>query len=291
MNQDLCLLFHCLSVDPTWTPRYHPELFVCGEQLEQFLTDLKRQGYIFRLPNEAQGTEGPVCSVTFDDGYYNVHHFLPIAEKLEIPFLIFLTSYNVQHQVPFIWDLWEAINHSVFEYGSVDYDDFYGRLTAGQKELIYDDNYRPFTKDELEELSASPWVKYGLHSHTHQPLVGIGMEDLKKDLETNRRFLDQFGNALTTDFSLPNGACEPKLIPELLAMFERVYTIEGGCYHTADRVINRISLVNTEMWGSLESQVDRSFSLRSRIRRRFPMLASCKRSADRVVRQFKRWVR
>ena len=34
--------------------------------------------------------------------------FLETAERHAIPFILFVTSYNVMHRIPFMWDVWEA---------------------------------------------------------------------------------------------------------------------------------------------------------------------------------------
>ena len=133
---------------------------------------LKNEGYRFVLPGEAAEKNGPVCSVTFDDGYYNNRHFLETAEKHNIPFILFVTSYNVMHRIPFMWDVWEATRTGRWPISSVSYKRLYESMSPDERELLSNDTHRPFTPEELEAFAAHPLVRLAPHGHTHQPMVG-----------------------------------------------------------------------------------------------------------------------
>jgi peptidoglycan/xylan/chitin deacetylase (PgdA/CDA1 family) len=246
----------------------HKELFVHLSDVEALVRNLKEEGYRFALPGDIRQSDGPVCSLTFDDGYFNNHSFLEVAEKYDIPFILFLTSYNVIHGLPFIWDIWEATRTEKWPISSADYRKLYESLNRNERELLYNDSHRPFTQDELGTFAAHPLVHLAPHGHTHQPMVGKYLKRIDPEIDNNLTFLAKYGNTLKDDFSLPCGLYTGRSQKRLLTRFDRIYTIDGGGFSPDDRVINRISLINPDFGGPLREQIKQSFGLKRRLLRK-----------------------
>lgn len=265
---NICLCIHCVSREGSPAPLAHREIYIPMAELRELLATLKSEGYTFALPGEATGKNQPVCSVTFDDGYSNIRSFLEIADAYEIPFIVFLNSYNVVHQVPFIWDIWEATRTARWPISAANYRRLYESLSQDERTLLQNDAHRPFTPEELEAFSAHPLVRLAPHGHTHQPMVGRYLDGMDAEIDENLAFLASFKNTLPGDFSLPCGFYTQRLSRALLARFDRVYTIDGGGFATGNRVIHRISLISPEYGGNLRDQIRRSFGVKARLLRK-----------------------
>jgi peptidoglycan/xylan/chitin deacetylase (PgdA/CDA1 family) len=249
-------------------PQAHRELFIEPAELQTLFGSLKSEGYRFTLPGDAREDNQPVCCVTFDDGYFNNRYFIEIAEKNDIPFILFLNSYNVTHQVPFIWDIWEATRTARWPLSSADYRILYESLSPDEKSLLNNDAHRPFTPEELECFAAHPLVHLAPHGHTHQPMVGRYLEGMDAEIDSNLAFLAPYQNTLPGEFSMPCGLYTGRLKRKLLTRFTRIYTIDGAGFKSGDRIIDRISLISPEYGGDLREQIKRSFGVKARLMRK-----------------------
>lgn len=266
--ENLCLVIHCIQDGERQEPRTHRELFIQRDDIEELILSLKMEGYNFALPFDAENSDAPVCSLTFDDGYFNNSYFLELAEKHSVPFILFLTSYNIIHQVPFIWDIWEATRTTNWHISSYNYTKLYDSLSIDEKNLLKVDSHRPFTLDELKVFASHPMVCLALHGHTHQPTVGKYLKGMDAEIASNISLLAKFKNASIEDFSLPCGLYTSNMKRKLLKRVKRIYTIDGGGFSLGERVIHRISLINPDVGGPLRDQIRRSFSLKSRLLRK-----------------------
>lgn len=246
----------------------HKELFIQQDDIEKLILRLKEKGYQFQLPQHVSKDDPPTCSFTFDDGYYNNTFFLELATKHNIPFILFLNSFNIIHELPFIWDIWEATTSATWKMSAFHYEELYKRLTSEEKGLLKNENHRPFTSDELMSFSSHPLSHLSLHTHTHQPLVGKYLKRMDAELTLNAHFLQNYQKFLPTDFSLPCGFYTNFTLKKLLKKFDRIYTAEGGGFKALDRVVHRISLINPAIGGDLMAQIERSFLWERRLKRR-----------------------
>lgn len=266
--KNLCLVIHCLRDKSSPEPIVHRELFIPLADVQELLIYLKAEGYCFKLPGDIGRSSEPVCSLTFDDGYFNNSYFLETAEKNGVPFILFLTSYNVIHQVPFIWDIWEATRAERWPISSHNYQKHYEKLNDNEKDLLNNDSHRPFTQEELDTFAAHPLVHLAPHGHTHQPLVGEYLKGMDAEIDNCLAFLTRYGNALKEDFSLPCGFCTGRVKKRLLKRFKRIYIEDGGDFLPGGRIINRVSLINPSVGGPLREQIRRNFSIKTRLLRK-----------------------
>lgn len=265
----LCLLAHCISVPQSPTPLAHPELFIPLADLDRLLCQLHEDKFLFCLPNDAPPGAPKTCSFTFDDGYANNAHFLSLAEKHRLPFVLFVSSINIAEQLPFLWDVASLAGSGRIRMIE-DYRLAYQHLDPGAaRKLLRDENHRPFQLDELRAFADCELTHLALHTHSHQPLVGRFLSGAGLEIEENLKFLSQFPRVLSRDFALPCGFYTPgtaKFFTKNLV--DRVYTIDGGAAAPGSSIIHRISLINPKMGGALMSQVRNSFSWKAKFRRK-----------------------
>jgi peptidoglycan/xylan/chitin deacetylase (PgdA/CDA1 family) len=249
-------------------PLAHRELFIPVRELDKMIILLKKEGYQFTLPSEIGKCNGPTCSLTFDDGYYNNIYFLEIAEKYNIPFILFITSYNIINEIPFIWDIWEASGKIGWRMAAFDYRKLYENLTDAEKNLLKNKDHRPFTVEELRSFASHPLVHLAAHTHTHQPIVGRYRHSLNDELDQNIFFLRNFHCFLPDDFSVPCGLYTASTKKLLLQRFQRIYTIDAHNFSPGDRFIGRISLINPDIGGDLISQIKKALRPIARMKRK-----------------------
>ncbi len=284
-NQNICLVFHGLRFANETAP-YHRELFISVDEAESLLSQLKTAGYSFALPGDVGSEAGPTCSITFDDGYFNNTRFLPLAERHNVPFMLFVASYNIRNQIPFVWDAWAAAKNEPWPLSKIDYRGLYkdfqsAGLAAKSQELASSDLYRPFSVSELKQFAQHPKVHLALHSETHQPAVGCYTSRLTAEIAENKKFLGDLMTSAGTktpnakisidDFAFPCGLYDSRSMREARKNCSRVYTIDGGPMKNGP-VISRISLVSPEVGGPLEQQIERWLGWKMRVRRQLTNL-------------------
>ena len=268
-SMHLCLLAHCISVPSSPPPLTHSELFIPLNDLDRLLGQLSEGQFKFCLPNAVPSEAPKTCSFTFDDGYVNNTHFLSLAEKYRLPFVLFVNSINIEQQLPFLWDA-NMMTSVSWRFWSDDYREAYRSLDPSTvKRLLADDNHRPFRLSELQAFSANKWAHLALHTHSHQPLVGCHIHQTATELNTNLKFLQPFPRALTRDLALPCGLYTRQTTRHLLnnKIVDRIYTIDGGKMDLNKSFVSRISLINPLMGGDLMSQIKKACSWRAKLRK------------------------
>lgn len=268
LPQHLCLLMHCLRRSPAERILAHRELFIDLSEVERLIRALQGQGYRFVLPGDASASQGQTCSLTFDDGYYNNSYILELAECYQIPLILFVSSYNIVHRMPFIWDIWDVRCRGKWRFSTADYEALYEGVTPQERLALGSDSHRPFTAEELKVFASCAHVYLASHTHTHQPLVGRYCDRMSKELDLSSQFLGTFQKFLPDEFSLPCGLYTSATKKQLSQRFRRIYTIDGGGFLPGAREISRISLVNTDIGGDLMTQIIRACHRMAQLRRK-----------------------
>jgi peptidoglycan/xylan/chitin deacetylase (PgdA/CDA1 family) len=263
--RNLCLLFHCIKNDCNDYAQANPSLYISLKEIEDLLQALINKGYNFSLPGK--GNESSACSITFDDGYSNNRLFLPLAKKYKVPFLLFLSSYYSQNQVPYIWDLMEFHKKDSWSFYKDDYYKSLNTLSLEQKNSLMDEAHRPLTTEEIKKLDLEEEFFLASHTHTHQPFFGSFEENSENEINQNISYLEQFDSFISTEFSFPCGISSRSKRKELLSKFKRIYTVDGGSYKQEDRVINRISLTSPRYSGPLLQQIENQLKLSYKFKR------------------------
>jgi len=160
-----------------------------------------------------------VVSLTFDDGYKdNLTNALPILEKLEVPFSIFVVTRFLEGDT-FMWwyELWDIINKSefiLFDKKKHNLDSSASKINTfffltkilinldleSQKILLkelrasnYNINYNDLCLDwnDIQFLSSHNLVTIGNHTHSHLRLINLNENDLFNEIAESKNILEK----------------------------------------------------------------------------------------------------
>jgi hypothetical protein len=257
-RKHLCLAFHCLKGSPEEAIEYNSELFVSLTDIKELILELKDRHYYFTLPHLIKNDDIKTCSITFDDGYFNNSLFLDLAQEYKIPFILFVTSFNIINKMPYLWDIKASYCDNDWHFIKSNYAELYGDVNKSELPLkLTSDQHRPFTIDELKSLSSNEFCYIANHTIWHQPLThNVSLKNVDFFSQCND-FLNNFDGSLKKDIALPCGLLSRSNRKILLQHFDRIYTINGGYFSHYDRIINRISLVSPVDGSKLIDQVDK----------------------------------
>lgn len=216
----------------------------------------------------------PVAVITFDDGYSgNRSTLLPVIESLNIPVTVFVATKAVQDRLVYWYDrLISALQSDKAveldlaglglglyrinrEKGAENWREIQ-RLLSGLKTfeplkrtravedilgslagLSEKDHYRleHLSVEEVRELSESPLVTIGAHSHCHNILTQLSREELRESVKRSKLLLQEWTGRNVTFFSYPNGNYDEKVIDAVKAEgFECSVTTEPRAWDKAD---------------------------------------------------------
>jgi len=258
MKKHLSLAFHCLKKNHSIQTPYNPELFITVSELESLIKELLSRGYSFDLIRNLKEDVHPTCSISFDDGYYNNYLFQPLAEKYNIPFIVFISAYNIRNGSFYLWDLMSSNNHSTWNWKGQSYIDLYkDQNDIMLKDPNLNDLYRPMTPDELRSFSDHSKTFLGNHTFSHTPLIKNQL-DRALDIEACSSFLADYPNVLRDELALPCGLLSGRGKEFASQGIKRIYTINGGLNLVSDPIINRISLEGPSVRGPLIGQIERA---------------------------------
>lgn len=218
-----------------------------ASRLEWLLQWLTKQGVVFLSMNEAiarlhEPQAGHFAAFTFDDGFAdNLTHALPVMEKYNAPFTVYVTTGMVTGDIDAWWfGLAELVRRrDCIELFGKRYDcanptakqqtfltietmvhSDYSTLPA-VKALIWMQgvDWMPLarseglTRDALRELASHPLVTIGGHTTTHINLAQAPADVAEREMHDNRTFLEAIIQAPVVHFAYPfgnAGACGPR---------------------------------------------------------------------------------
>lgn len=110
------LTMHRVTATPEPGFGFNSHLSITPDFLDRLLADMKAEGFVFVSIDEAMdriatGTGGErFATVTLDDGYRdNLLEALPVFEKHEVPFSVFIAPGLIEGAAELWWDLVEAV--------------------------------------------------------------------------------------------------------------------------------------------------------------------------------------
>ncbi len=180
-----------------------------------------------------------VC-ISFDDGYSdNFSIAKGMLEKFKLPATFFISSYYIEHQIPFWWDELESV---IFDNNLMSADmkiyqnwrwpanppdavsDKYINEWARLKPLAYPEirdridilsqnnqsnngscNKLPMSTNDLIELSKSPLFTIGAHTMTHPALSNHHINYQENEIVSNIHWIEAHTGKSVTAFSYPYG--------------------------------------------------------------------------------------
>lgn len=242
------LIYH--GICETDHTRFNP-IFLQLKTFEQHLIYYKKHFNVVSLNDYYQQRFNPnkfnIC-ITFDDGYANNYRYvLPLLEKYQIPATFFITAIG-QAGYDILWNDFlgivskygpEKIIYKGDQYGKDRFDKYYsltnsGRLVdelrsasfsakADMMELLYPlfkfkdkpeyaDYWLQMTREQIQEMSTSPWVTIGGHGYYHNDLSVNSLPDSIKELQESKTYLEDLIQKPVNSIAFPYGSYTRPLI-------------------------------------------------------------------------------
>ena len=260
---NISILFHGVEYSHH-KAQINKEMFIDLNEIEKLILFLKQKKFEFISCNEVIN-HNKTCSISFDDGYSGVKFFDEFSKKYSIPYTLFLNSYNILYNKPFIWDLYKLQFGKNYNFLS-DYKDQYNQIDQKTFSILKEKKiYMPLNKENIIDLDKNPNIKLSLHTHYHQVLMGNHFKKYNEEINNNIDFLNNFNQADTKSIALPCGFYDTKLINKLSEDFSKIFTIDGGTSKNT-KLVNRISLINSSKF-SLLDQIEYFLSYKFMIKR------------------------
>ena len=264
------MLHHITPKNPKGIPT-NEDLKVSPAFLEYIILKYKKAGFMFLslddlcdVINLDKQTEKPFIVFTIDDGYIdNYTHALPVFEKYQVPFAIFIATDFINHNSILWWDILEdlIIQNTIIHFGNKKYpcNSFQKKWDAFRiiREAIlrYDQNnllkelqdalshynidwYAPIRKQamswkQVKELSDHPLCTIGGHTVSHPVLNTLNEVDFCHEIADGVAILKEKTGHDIFHFAYPYGSPseigerEYQLIKNF--NFKTVFSSYGGC--------------------------------------------------------------
>jgi peptidoglycan/xylan/chitin deacetylase (PgdA/CDA1 family) len=263
-------LHHITDKKPNGIPT-NEDLKVSPSFLENIILKYKRKGFNFvsleQLRNiiiTGKKINHPFIAFTIDDGYLdNYTQALPVFERQQVPFAIFVATDFIDKKTILWWDILEDLilkNDSVI-FGGDKYQcqtfqekwDVFRILR--EKILLFDqtkikeklkkafsfydiDWYEPVRRqamswEQVKDISQHPLCTIGGHTVSHLALNKLSDQEFREEIANGLNKLQSATGKLILHFAYPYGSPneigerEYKLISEF--NFKTVFTAYGGC--------------------------------------------------------------
>jgi len=207
------------------------------QDFQDQLADLRAYYDITNLDDAFKSTgKRPKAVITFDDGDRGLYLYLkPILEKMSVPVTIYVATRQFETERPFWFD--RVVNalqsEATVTLGGKTWQVparpgkakwmIVGEILEALKQVPHEDRERladevaaqgsaapnnplgPMTKDELAELAAMPNVTIGAHSHGHELLDELSIEEACQSMAQSKKLLQAWTGQEVRHFAYPNG--------------------------------------------------------------------------------------
>ena len=272
----LIFMFHVLFEDEAAMSRQlvDPQQHITVQIFAEFIEHFQAHGYSFVTPADVlAGLEpaGHYALITFDDGYYNNQLALPILRQYGVPATFFISTYHVQANRAFWWDvvyrerqrqplspadqqaeyvLLKGLQHEAV--------DEYLRTQFGAAALLpVSDLDRPFTPAELQAFARQPEVVLGNHTAHHAVLTNYEPAAAQQELAECQQYLAQLTGSSPTTVAYPNGNCSPAVVAAATrAGLQLGATVQAGKNYLpfARHNVDILQLKRLLLWGDQDVQ-------------------------------------
>ena len=260
----LCLAFHCLCESYEQASQSGRELFVSLDDMSQMIEEMLRRGYLFTpLDDPAPKT----VTITFDDGYYNNLLFKDLAQRYDIPYLVFISSYYAQSGQGYPWLEVDGASYEgmhdfdYYEHFALNEDDSSRQLNPASGDQ------RPMDYDDLKNMLGDGLSEIGCHGYYHQPLSEKYQERIQSERDLGFNVLRENLDISPRYYALANGMYTRPVIKQLLDTFDKVLTIDGRPFGKRQRVVHRMTLINPQIAGPLVGQIDKNLNPARQLKR------------------------
>ena len=227
-------------------------------EFEECVKWLKKRGFKFlSIDNVCQIIElkqplphGAVI-LTVDDGWQsNKSNIADIAEKHQIPVTIFVSTAPVE-QGTFWWSYVDAAKEKRLTKLSVEQ---LKKVPEAKRLKVVNDLKKhiklpreAMTVIQIQQISASPWVTIGSHTHSHPILNNCTSEQVYLELDLAKKKLENWTKNKVNYFAYPNGDYTEREINILSDLgYKLAFTVRPH-YLSSDRLQDRYELPRFEV--------------------------------------------
>lgn len=208
----------------------YPQERLTVADFRHFIDFFLEQGYAFTgpfAPGSRDLDPGKKYGlITFDDGYYNNVHLLPVLEEYKVPALFFVpTDYLYNGKLFWSDALYgfrkqsgqtdEAVLKEVMYLKGLRLKEIeaymHKNFGAGALDVKHDAN-RFMTEQEFIQFAQHPFVHIGNHTHTHEVLTNLSADEVGQEFSTSQRILRQLLGVAPDWVSYPNGSFNDGII-------------------------------------------------------------------------------
>lgn len=206
-----------------------PQPWITIDQFEEFIEYHLKHDYKFVSPDDiinGLNKDKKYIMITFDDGYYNNIHALPILKKYKIPATFFISTKHIQENKCFWWDILyrERTKQKTPVKEIVKERDFLKSKTNQEIEehlkKIFGKNIlkptndinRPFTVSELKEFSKEKNVFIGNHTADHAILTNYSADEISLQIINAQKSLYEITGIKPIAISYPDGRYSDDII-------------------------------------------------------------------------------
>jgi len=225
-------LFHaCLNHSSDYDKHFlYPQERLTVQKLDEFIDYFLQAHYTFISPQDVLYTaldpEQHYALLTFDDGYFNNLNIIPVLEKYQVPAVFYVPTYYIDSDEIFWSDALykkrkeqgqsdEKIIQEVIFLKSHPLSEINDYMVKNfDKYILYHkvDEHRFMTSDELKQLNASPYAHIGNHTHRHEILTHLSLQEVKNEILTSQKILQNIIGESPQIISYPNGSFSPEII-------------------------------------------------------------------------------
>jgi peptidoglycan/xylan/chitin deacetylase (PgdA/CDA1 family) len=272
----LIFMFHVLFEDKAAMTRQlvDPQQHITTQIFAEFIAYYQACGYTFVAPADVlRGLDpaGKYVLITFDDGYYNNHLALPILRKYGVSATFFISTYHVQANHAFWWDVVyrerlrqplaaaaQQAEYALLKGLRHEEVDDYLRVNFGDEALRpVSDLDRPFTPTELQAFAREPEVILGNHTAHHAVLTNYAPTAAAQELAECQQYLAQLTGHEPVAVAYPNGNCSPAVVAAAAHVGLRLgATVQAGKNYLplVPAPANNLQLKRFLLWGDQDVQ-------------------------------------
>ena len=220
----LGFLFHAVFQDKQEIAKNHVDAQqgITPQHLQRFIEHFLEAGYRFISPEQGlaftRSEEKCIC-ITFDDGYFNNTHMLPLLEQYDVPATFYITTGNVEEQQCFWWDVVYRERHRRgIDKPLISREQKMLKQKHHQDILAYlhrefgagclqpwSDTARPMTVPERQDFSRHPLVFIGNHTRDHYLLDRYSPSEAATQMDRAQQDLKNWLGKAPTGIAYPNG--------------------------------------------------------------------------------------
>jgi len=230
-NALIIFTFHTLFKNEEEITLNHvnPHLGTTLDHFRQFVEYYLNHDYSFISHNDI--LNGLDCNqnyimATFDDGYFNNIHVLPILKKFKIPAIFFVSTGHIMNNKCFWWDVsyrqrvklgtsFRKIRREEYQLKTKTNRDIEKHLIAMFGKDVFhplSDIDRPFTPLELKDFCKEKYVFIGNHTSDHAILRNCSPHEIKSQMLGAQDFIYDLTGIYPSIISYPDGYYSDEVI-------------------------------------------------------------------------------